>query len=739
MKSGRRKKATGGRSVDEQIERLRAAIRHHDRLYYLEDRPEISDAEYDRLFRELRALEDAHPEKIRPDSPTRRVGVAPEALGSLESSGSGTGVSERSSRDPDLRSLPSATFAPFAHRVPMLSIDNAMGEAEFRAFDERVRRLLQTDTAVAYAGELKLDGAALELIYERGALVAAATRGDGRTGEDVTGNIRHVLAIPGRLATETPPDRVSVRGEVVLPRRAFERLNRRRLERGDEPFVNPRNAAAGSLRQKDDVDVERLRSLAFRAYALAEGRPPRVDTQIAVLALLRQWGLDVSAESELCADADAALAYHARMAELRTTLPIDVDGTVFKVNRIALQEELGTLPRSPRWAIAFKFPPQQETTVVEAIEVQVGRTGALTPVAKLRPVFVGGVTVSNASLHNQDEVERKDVRVGDTVVVQRAGDVIPQIVAVVPGQRPRGARRWRMPAQCPVCGAAVVRLEGEAVTRCPNLDCPAQLKNNLRHLAARGALDIDGLGEQRIEQLLAAGRLARVSDVFDLDGALLAGLDRMAEKSAANLMAAIERAKDTTLARFLIALGIRHVGEGAADLLASQFAGDLEALMAAPQEELEAIDGIGPTIAESVVRFFADERNRAEIARFVALGVRWPRGERRKRGEGPLAGLTFVLTGSLPSLTRDEAKQRIEAAGGKVTNSVSKKTDFLVAGEDAGSKLAKARELDVPILDEPALLDKLSRKGPGWKQQQLPPAAGKGVGLNPAPLEWRGR
>ncbi len=718
-----------GRSVDERIERLMAAIRHHDRLYFLEDRPEISDAEYDRLFRELRALEAAHPEKIRPDSPTRRVGVVPEAVGSepspADAGAAGTSVSELATpvpaRPPAISSpaisspaiSSPASFAPFVHRVPMLSIDNAMDEAEFRAFDERVRRLLQTEDPVEYAGEPKLDGAALELVYERGALVAAATRGDGRTGEDVTGNIRLVSTIPARLACAEPPERASVRGEVVLPRDAFEALNRQRLERGAEAFVNPRNAAAGSLRQKDDVDTDRLRALEFRAYALAEGRPRRVDTQTGVLALLRSWGFPVSEDCELCPDADAALAYHARMEEARATLPIDIDGTVFKVNRLSLQEELGTLPRAPRWAVAFKFPPQQETTVVEAIDVQVGRTGALTPVAKLRPVFVGGVTVSNASLHNQDEVERKDVRVGDTVVVQRAGDVIPQIVAVVPSKRPRGARRWKMPAKCPVCHAAVVRLEGEAVTRCPNLDCPAQLKNNLRHLAGRTALDIEGLGEQRIEQLVAAGRLQRVSDVFALDAELLTGLDRMAEKSASKLVEAIERAKDTTLARLLIALGIRHVGEGVAELLAAHVGGDLDALMAAPQEELEAIDGVGPTIAESVVRFFADPRNRTEVVRLVALGVHWPRSERRPRGEGPLAGKTFVLTGSLDSLTRDEARRRIEAAGGKVTSAVSKKTHFVVAGAEAGSKLAKAQELDVPVLDEAALLELLSTKGPG--------------------------
>jgi DNA ligase (NAD+) len=668
--------SAGRESAKQRIDRLVSQLRRHDVLYYVEDRPEISDAEYDRLLRELRALEEAHPELVRPDSPTRRVGAPVRGTG----------------------------FPTFRHRVPMLSIENAMAEAEFRAFDERVRRLLQADAPIAYAGEPKLDGAALELVYENGRLAVGATRGDGRVGEDVTPNVREVRTIPDRLAGDDAPARVSVRGEVVLPRKAFARLNRLRAERGEEPFVNPRNAAAGSLRQKDDVDVERLRSLEFRAYALAEGRPRAADTQMKALAQLRAWGFRVTEQAELCPDVEAALAYHARMQSARDTLPIEVDGTVFKVNRISLQEELGELPRAPRWAIAFKFPPQQETTVVEAIEVQVGRTGALTPVAKLRPVFVGGVTVSNASLHNQDEVERKDVRVGDTVVVQRAGDVIPQIVAVVPSKRPPGTRPWRMPKRCPVCGTEVVRLEGEAVTRCPDLDCPAQLRNNLLHLASRGALDIDGLGDKLVDQLVAGGHVKRLSDLYRLDAATLLGLDRMGERSAANLLAAIERSQETTLARFLIALGIRHVGEGVAELLASHFAGDLAALMEASQEEIDAIEGIGPTIAESVVRFFADPRNRSEIARLGELGVRWPRGRRRPRGEGPLAGKTFVLTGGLASLAREEAKQRIEAAGGKVTGSVSKKTDYVVAGADPGSKLGKAQELGVPVLDEAGLL-----------------------------------
>jgi DNA ligase (NAD+) len=663
----------------QRIDVLIAEITRHNTLYFLHDRPEISDAEYDRLRRELARLEATWPDLVRSDSPTQRVG-APAA---------------------------SPSFAPVEHRVPMLSLENAMDEAEFRVFDERIRRLLGPDARVEYVGELKLDGAAIELVYESRMFKIGATRGDGRVGENVTENLTHVQTIPHALPDTAPASRVSIRGEIVLPRVAFRKLNERREARGDEAFVNPRNAAAGSLRQRDEIDVDRLRSLEFRAYAVAEGLPADVVTQIGVLDRLRAWGFTVTADCELAGDVEAALAYYARVLARRDALPIEVDGAVFKVNRLGQQREVGDLPRAPRWAIAFKFPPQQENTVVEAIEVNVGRTGALTPVAKLRPVFVGGVTVSNASLHNQDEVERKDVRVGDTVVVQRAGDVIPQIVAVVPGKRPADAVPWTMPATCPVCRAAAVRLEGEAVTRCPNLDCPAQLETTVRHLAGRGALDVEGLGEKVVAQLVASGRVRRVSDVFRLDVETLAGLDRMGEKSAANLVAALDRAKRTTLPRFLIALGIRHVGSGAAELLAAHCGGDLDALMAAAKEELESIDGIGPTIAESVARFFADPRNRTEIADLRALGLSWPTGERRKRGEGPLAGKTFVLTGTLPTWSRDEAKRRIEDAGGKVVGSVSKKTSYVVAGAEPGSKLAKATELGVAVLDEAGLAELL--------------------------------
>ena len=649
-------------------------IERHNRLYYQEDAPEITDAEYDALFRELQALEAEHPKWARPDSPTRRVGA-----------------------------LPAEGFAEVTHRVPMLSLDNAMDADEIRAFDERVRRALDA-AEVEYVVEPKLDGAGVELIYEDGALAVGATRGDGRVGEDVSANLRVSPSIPLALSGRAP-ERVSVRGEVVLPRKAFERLNARRVARGLEPFANPRNTAAGALRMLHDIDKERLRALEFRAYALGEGVPKGVRTQAEVLEALAGWGFRVSPDRPVCRGIDAVIAAHESLLVRRDAQPMETDGSVVKVNRLDLQVELGVVSRSPRWAIACKFPPAQATTTIEAIEVQVGRTGALTPVAKLAPVHVGGVTVTSASLHNQDEIDRKDIRVGDTVVVQRAGDVIPQIVEVKKARRPHGARPFHLPKHCPVCGAATVRLENEAVTRCPNLDCPAQLENNLLHLASRGALDIEGLGEKLVHQLVERGLLKKLSDVFALDAATLEGLERMGEKSAANLVAHLGRARHTTLARLLVALGIRHVGETVAELLADHF-GDLDPLLHAKQEELEAVPGIGPTIAESVARFFADARNRAELARLRELGVRFEkRAPSARRGaDGPLAGKTFVLTGTLADMTRDEAKRRIEERGGKVAGSVSKKTDYVVAGETPGSKLERARELGVEVLDQEGLL-----------------------------------
>ncbi len=672
---------SSSRSREKAAARIAALVTElnlHLRLYHVEDQPQISDAEYDDLYRELVDLENAFPELKQPDSPSERVG-APPATG----------------------------FTQVAHRVPMLSLDNAMGSDEMRAFDERVRRVLEIEGDVPYLGEPKLDGAGIELVYEKRRLVVGVTRGDGRVGEDVTSNLRFCQTVPLALNDSAPTSRLSVRGEVTLPVAAFERLNRNRLEAGSEPFANPRNAAAGSLRQLHDIDTDRLRALDFRAYAVAEGLPGNVVRQSEILECLTAWGFSVSPDVELCPNAEAVVAYHEKILASRNTQPIEIDGTVIKLDRLDQQRELGTLSRAPRWAIAFKFPPQQETTVVESIEVQVGRTGALTPVAKLSPVHVGGVTVSSASLHNQDEIERKDVRVKDTVVVQRAGDVIPQIVKVVIEKRPKGTRRYRLPSHCPVCGDAAVRLEDEVVTRCPNIDCPAQLVNNLRHFASRGALDVEGLGEKMVAQLVESGLVARMSDLFRLDADMLGKLERMGEKSASNLVASIARARDTTLSRFLIALSIRHVGEGVAELLAGQF-GDIAPILAATQEELEAIDGVGPTIAESLAAFFADERNRQEIAQMQQLGVHWPTAEPAAPGGDALKGKTFVLTGGLATMTRDEAKRLIQQQGGKVTGSVSKKTSYVVVGTDPGSKAKKAEELEIEILDEEGLVKLLS-------------------------------
>jgi DNA ligase (NAD+) len=666
------------REAAARIRALTQDLRRHARLYYHEDAPEISDAEYDRRFDELRRLEAEHPDLALPDSPTRRVGVPP-----------------------------AAGFAPVRHVVPMLSLDNAMDEAQMRAWAERVARQLDRAEPIAFAGEPKLDGAAVELVYEGGKLRVGSTRGDGQVGEDVTANLQRILAVPFALDGDAPA-RVSVRGEIVLPLRAFRRLNARREARGLEPFANPRNAAAGALRQLHDVDEERLRSLTFFAYGLGEGIPARTRTQWGILEQLRAWGFATSPEAERVAGLDEALAYHRGLLARRESLRVEIDGTVFKVDDLALQRDLGELARVPRWAIAYKFPPHQEHTVVEDILTSVGRTGALTPVAKLRPVQVGGVTVTSASLHNQDEIDRKDVRIGDTVILQRAGDVIPQIVGVVKAQRPEGAEPWRLPERCPACETPAVREEGGVVLRCPNRACPAKLKNRLLHLAGRGALDVDGLGEKLVDQLLETGLVKELPDVFALDAAQLAALPRMGEKSAANLVAALERARTTTLPKLLVTLGIPDVGAGVADLLAAHF-GDLGPLMEASAEALDEIEGIGPTIARNVAAFFADARHRAEIARLRELGVTYEKTAPRAGAavEGPLSGKTFVLTGTLPSLSRAAAEARIVAAGGKVTGSVSKKTSYVVAGEAAGSKLAKAQELGVAVIDEAGLLELL--------------------------------
>ena len=657
-------------------------LNRHNRRYYIEDRPEITDAEYDELFRELQSLEGRHPDWVRADSPAQRIGTSP-----------------------------AEGFDSRAHLSPMLSLDNAMDEAELRAFVDRVDRLLDPggdSSHVPMMGEPKLDGAGVELIYRDGKFDLGLTRGDGSVGEDITANLKKIFSIPMQLddSSGPVPKLASIRGEVVLPIAAFKRLNTRRAKLELEPFANPRNAAAGGLRQLHDVDVERLHSLEFRAYALEEGRPTALETQLSILAQLESWGFLVSPECTLCEDFESAVAFHQAQLAGRNTLSVEIDGTVFKINDLALQDRLGSLSRTPRWAIAFKFPPEQATTRLLDIEAQVGRTGALTPVAKLEPVQVGGVVVSNTSLHNQDEIDRKDLRIGDRVVVQRAGDVIPQIVRVVLADRPGGKKapkRYSLPTSCPVCGDQTLRLEGESVTRCPNIDCPAQLKNNVWHLASRAALDIDGLGQKIIDQLVDQGHVSRLSDLFALERETVVGLERMGEKSADNLMHSLDKARETTFARFLIALGIRHVGATIAEILADEFA-DLSELMEAGIGDVSGIAGIGPTIAESVASFFADPSNRAEVERMVELGIRWKAkaAVRATRGPQPLAGKTFVLTGSL-SAPRDQFKQRITLAGGKVTGSVSSKTDFVVAGESPGSKVTKAQKLGIEVLDEAAL------------------------------------
>ncbi len=672
--------ASAARAAAARIRALTTDLARHARLYYHEDAPEISDAEYDRRFRELQALEAEFPDLALPDSPARRVGEPP-----------------------------AAGFAPVRHVVPMLSLDNAMDEAQLTAWMERILRELDRSEPPTLVLEPKLDGAAVELVYEDGVLAVGSTRGDGQVGEDVTANLRQVVSLPLALAGATR-GRLSVRGEVVLPLRAFRRLNTERAKRGLEPFANPRNAAAGALRMLHEVDRERLRSLAFLAYGLGEGLPPGAKTQWAILEHLRSVGFEPSPGATRVTGLDAALAGYRDLLTRRASLAFEIDGAVFKVDDLALQRDLGELARVPRWAIAFKFPPHQEHTRVLDIFVSVGRTGALTPVAKLEPVQVGGVTVSNASLHNQNEIERKDVRIGDTVIVQRAGDVIPQVVGVVTAKRPPSTEPWRLPERCPVCDTKAVREEGGAVTRCPNRACPAKLKNRLLHLAGRSALDVDGLGEKLVDLLLERGLVKELPDLFELDANTLAELPRMGEKSAQNLVEALAHARETTLPRLLVALGIPEVGATVAELLAARF-GDLDPLREASVEVLEEIEGVGPVIAKKVADFFADERHREELSRLRELGVRWPRTEPRPGAarEGPLAGKTFVLTGTLPTLSRTAASDRIEAAGGKVTGSVSKKTSYVVAGEAAGSKLAKARELGVAVLDEAGLLELLER------------------------------
>ena len=676
---------------------LRRQLHHHAHAYYTLDAPEIPDAEYDRLFRELQALESAHPELLTPDSPTQRVG------GQILDA-----------------------FAQVTHRVPMLSIrtETDTEASGAQAFDTRIRKelgLSEADPAVSYVGELKFDGLAMSLRYENGVLVQAATRGDGETGEEVTANIRTIGQIPLRLPIDAPAV-LEVRGEVYMRRDDFEALNARQRERiaagtkGEKTFVNPRNAAAGAVRQLDS-GIAAERPLSFFAYGLGDITPPteggpQWTTHDDMLRQLKAWGFPVAEQTTCVQGAQGLVAFHQRMAAERDALPYDIDGVVYKVNELALQARLGFVTREPRWAVAHKYPAQEEMTTVLAIDVQVGRTGKLTPVAKLAPVFVGGVTVTNATLHNELEARRKDVRVGDTVIVRRAGDVIPEVVSVVLERRPPDAPLFTMMSHCPVCGSLAEREDGEADHRCTGgLFCSAQRKQAIWHFAHRRAMDVDGLGDKLVDQLVDSGQVKTLADLYHLKLDSLANMDRMAEKSAVNLLEALETSKQTTLGRFLFSLGIRHVGEATAKELARHF-GQLDAVMAASEDALLQVPDVGPVVAHSIRTFFDQPHNREVVQALRDAGITWAEGDALAPTEMPLAGITVVLTGTLQSMGRDEAKEKLEALGAKVAGSVSKKTHYVVAGAEAGSKLDKAQQLGVPVLDDAGLAVLLTGKKP---------------------------
>jgi DNA ligase (NAD+) len=655
------------RNAAKEIERLRREIEQHNYRYYVLDDPLVSDAEYDALFRRLEELEAAHPDLRTPDSPTQRIGAAP-----LE------------------------TFRTARHRHPMLSLQNVTTREEMAAFDERIRKFLG-GRRIEYVGEPKVDGVAVELVYERGALVVGATRGDGVVGEDVTANIRTIRSVPLRLRADDAPELLEVRGEVYLPLEPFRKLNREREEAGHPVFANPRNAAAGSLKQLDPR-ITASRPLDFVAHGTAEVRGLSTATHWDTLQALAGMGLRPVALSRVLASLDDVFAFFDELEARRDALGYEIDGLVVKVNDLDLQRRLGEISRSPRWAVAYKFKARQATTRILNVLPSVGRTGVLTPVAELEPVQIGGVTVRNASLHNMDEIERKDVRIGDTILLERAGDVIPYVVKVVAERRTGDERKFTMPARCPVCGAKVVRAEGEVAYRCIGLSCPAQLKQAIRFFGARGAMDVEGLGEKLVDQLVDRGLVRDLADLYHLDEDELVALERMGEKSARNLLAQLERTKRVPLPRLLVALGIRQVGEATAKALAEHF-GTLEHLMDASEDDLQEVRDVGPEVARSIRGFFAERQNRRVIERLLAAGVE-PTAVSRPRG--PLSGKKFVLTGSLAAMTRTEAQRRIEALGGRVVASVSKETDWVVVGADPGSKLAKA--LGVATLDEAEFL-----------------------------------
>ena len=663
--------------AERRIEELREQLRLHNYHYYVLDAPLVPDAEYDRLFRELLQLEEQYPDFITEDSPTRRVGDKP---------------------------LPG--FQEVRHSERMLSLDNVFSDLELADFNRRVRERLGTDKPIAYTAEPKLDGLAISLRYENGKLVQGATRGDGERGEDVTSNVRTIESIPLRLLGHDYPAVLEVRGEVFMPKAGFEKLNERARKAGEKGFANPRNAAAGSLRQLDPR-LTAKRPLAFYAYGLGQVAKAIAGGHAEAMLALRKLGIPVSPELKHLEGIDQCLDYYANILARRDTLPYEIDGVVYKVDSFDEQARLGFVSRAPRWAVAHKFPAQEELTVVEDIEFQVGRTGAVTPVARLKPVTVAGVTVSNATLHNMDEIERKDVRIGDTVIIRRAGDVIPEVVQVVPDRRLKGAKKPALPTRCPVCGSDVLRVEGEAVARCSGgLYCNAQRREGIKHFASRKAMDIEGLGDKLVEQLDEKGLVKTVADVYALKAGDVASLERMGEKSAQNLVAALEKSKSTTLPRFLYALGIREVGEATARSLANHFL-TLEAIEQADEEALQQTPDVGPIVASHIASFFRQEHNIEVLQQLLAAGIHWPAIERPDALASPFAGKSFVLTGAL-SRPRDQIKAQLEGLGARVAGSVSKKTDYVVAGEAAGSKLAKAQDLGIEILDEEQLQEMIN-------------------------------
>ncbi len=668
-------------SVVERVKQLRDQIDRHNYHYYVLDDPQIPDSEYDRLFRELQKIESEYPELITSDSPTQRVGAKP--------------LKE---------------FASVQHSIPMLSLDNAFSEDEFARFEHRVKERLGEDHKIVYCAEPKLDGLAVSLRYENGVLIQAATRGDGSHGEDVTHNVRTIQSVPLRLFGTGWPHILEVRGEVFMPKAGFERFNQQARKAGLKEFVNPRNAAAGSLRQLDPK-ITATRPLNMFCYGFGEiAGGPLASTHSKSIEMLTQWGLRVSPELKILTGVHQCADYFSQLARRRDSLEYDIDGVVFKVDRLQDQEELGFVARSPRWAIAWKFPAQEELTIVESIEFQVGRTGAITPVARLKPVFVGGVTVSNATLHNMDEVAKKDVRVGDTVFVRRAGDVIPEVVRVLPERREGYVKPVQLPARCPECGSDVIKPQGEAVARCSGgLYCSAQRKQAIKHFASRRAMDIEGLGDKLVDIIVDKELVHDLADIYSLSHAQIAGLERMGDKSADNLIKAMETSKQTTLARFLYALGIREVGEVTASALANHFR-VLDAVKHANADDLSLIEGIGPIMAEHIIAFFRQSHNLEVIQKLVDAGVRWDEIDTPVAEPQILKGKSFVITGTL-SRPRSEIKDELQALGAKVAGSVSGKTDYLLAGSDAGSKLVKAQELGITIIDEDGLKELLARFG----------------------------